>query len=229
MSKYHVVIPCAGNGSRFGSVIPKQYSQLAGKTVLDWTLEAFLGISAISSLTVIYSATDDLITDYIQKFPSVQFLPVGGNSRAESVFNGLKGLDVSNEDWILVHDAARCCIDSRDIHSLIETLTDGDIGGILATPATDTIKKVDPASNLVVSTIDRNLIYQAQTPQMFKYRDLINALSHVKLDLITDEASAIELAGMAVKIVAARYPNFKITYAPDLELAEFILSRRIIN
>lgn len=226
MNRYHLIIPCAGSGSRFGSATPKQYHKLANKTVLDWTLDTFTQISALTSITVVYSAIDDLITEYIQKFPNVSFLPVGGSSRAESVLNGLRALNVSDDDWVLVHDAARCCINSHDVHSLIEQLTNDDVGGILATPAIDTIKQINPATNLITATIDRNLIYQAQTPQMFRYNQLLTALTNAPLDLITDEASAIERSGAPVKVVAAKFPNFKITYAADIELAEFILTRR---
>jgi 2-C-methyl-D-erythritol 4-phosphate cytidylyltransferase len=125
-----------------------------------------------------------------------------------------------------VHDAARCCIDERDILAMIQQLEDKKIGGILAISATDTIKRIDLGSLSIVETIDRSQIYLAQTPQMFRYSVLKKSLQHSSLDKITDEASAVELLQLPVSIVVAKYPNFKITYQQDLELAKYILTQR---
>lgn len=225
MTKYHVIIPCAGHGSRFGSELPKQYHDLAGKTVLDWTLLAFSSVEYITSITVVCSPNDFYIDDYKIRFPNIVFANVGGYSRAESVANGLNSLNADPNDWILVHDAARCCIDPRDISKMIESLYFDIVGGILAIPATDTIKKVNPQTSLVESTIDRTTIYQAQTPQMFRSFILSVALDG-NLESITDEASAIERLGYPIRIVKANYPNFKITYQQDMDLAEYVLLKR---
>lgn len=225
MTKYHTIIPCAGHGSRFGSELPKQYHALAGKTVLDWTLLAFSSVDYITSITVVCSPNDSYIDDYKKRFPNVVFANVGGSSRAESVANGLSFLNADPNDWILVHDAARCCIDRRDICKMIESLHFDIVGGILAVPATDTIKKVNPQTSLIESTIDRSTIYQAQTPQMFR-SFLLSAALDSGLESITDEASAIEKLGHPIRIVPATYPNFKITYQQDIEFAECILLRR---
>lgn len=226
MAKFHVIIPCAGSGSRFASNIPKQYHELLDKTVLDWTLQAFTNLNIINSISVVYSPTDNLIQKYIRNYPQINFLPVGGASRAESVQNGLEALAVSDNDWILVHDAARCCIDERDVLNMIQQLKDDIIGGVLAIAATDTIKRVDVGSLNIVETIDRSQIYLAQTPQMFRYSVLKKALQHSSLAAITDEASAVELLQLPVGIVVTKYPNFKITYQQDLELAKYILTQR---
>lgn len=230
MNNLHVLIPCAGNGSRFGSDVPKQHHLLAGKTVLEWTLEVFLSVAKFKSINVVHTSQDPYIINYLDKFPRVNFIPVGGSSRAESVLNGLHELQVQHNlsDWVLVHDAARCCLDNSDLNNLIAQVTQGDIaGGILATVATDTIKLAANNSKLIDKTLDRRQIYLAQTPQMFKLDDLISALTNIDLNLVTDEASAMELSGKTVCIVEAQQPNFKITYPHELKLAEFLLNNRL--
>lgn len=226
MAKYHVLIPCAGHGSRFGSELPKQYQPLLGQTVLDWTLQTFLASSKVSSISVIHSVNDSRIVDYSTKYPTIKFSAKGGDTRAQSVINGLKSLNVDSDDWVLVHDAARCCINVHDIDKLINELSSSDVGGILATNATDTIKLADDRLN-IQQTIDRNSVYLAQTPQMFKHGILLNALEQADLNVVTDEASAVELCGLKVKIVKADYPNLKVTYPHDLIFAENVLAQRI--
>lgn len=231
MNNLHVLIPCAGSGSRFGSDIPKQHQLLLGKTVLEWTLEVFVFAANFQSINVIHASQDSYIISYINKFPQVNFMPVGGNSRAESVLNGLHELQArcNSNDWVLVHDAARCCLEISDLNNLIAQITTrNDIaGGILAAAATDTIKLSQGASKLIDKTLDRQQIYLAQTPQMFKLGDLISALTKVDLNLVTDEASAMERFGQNVCLVEAQQPNFKITYQHELKLAEFLLSSRL--
>ncbi len=232
MVNLHILIPCAGSGSRFGSNVPKQYHVLAGKTVLDWTLNAFIDVVNLQSINVIYAPQDPYIMDYVDKFPQVNFMPVGGNSRAESVLNGLHELQMLHaaNDWVLVHDAARCCLDFTDLTNLIEQITTRDniAGGILATVATDTIKLSSTVGqNVINKTLDRRQIYLAQTPQMFRLAELIEALTTADLSLVTDEASAIELLGKNVYLIEAQQPNFKITYPHELKLAEFLLNNRL--
>lgn len=224
-NKIHVLIPCAGHGSRFASDLPKQYHNLCGKTVLDWTLSAFLSIEEVDSISVVYSQKDSYIQNYIHKYEMINFMPLGGDTRANSVVNGLTSLDLDYRDWILVHDAARCCIDSRDVKKLINLLKNEEVGGILASRATDTIKYV-LNNSIIEKTIDRSHIFLAQTPQMFRSEILLESLQSHDLAFITDEASAIELSGKDVKVVESDYPNFKITYPRDLEYAEFILKSR---
>lgn len=231
MNNLHVLIPCAGSGSRFGSSVPKQHHLLSGKTVLEWTLEVFILAANFQSINVIHTSQDPYIISYINKFPRVNFMPVGGNSRAESVLNGLHELQAqyNSNDWVLVHDAARCCLEISDLNNLIAQITArNDIdGGILASAATDTIKLAQGALKLIDKTLDRRQIYLAQTPQMFKLGDLISALTNTDLNLVTDEASAMELSGRIVCLVEAQQPNFKITYSHELKLAEFLLSNRL--
>jgi 2-C-methyl-D-erythritol 4-phosphate cytidylyltransferase len=228
----HVLIAAAGSGSRFGSELPKQHNQLAGKTVLEWTLELFLSANKFKSLNVIHAPNDTYIRNYKSKYPQVSFIAVGGGSRAESVLNGLNVLQTLNppSDWVLVHDAARCCLDLVDLKNLIKQVESSPAavsGGILATAATDTLKLSLNNSNLIAKTLDRRQIYLAQTPQMFRLADLIQALNSVDLEQVTDEASAMELAGKTVCLVETQHPNFKITYPHELKLAEFLLNKRL--
>ena len=232
MSDMHVLIAAAGSGSRFGSELPKQHNQLAGKTVLEWMLELFLSANKFKSLNVIHAPNDTYIRNYKSKYPQVNFIAVGGASRAESVLNGLNVLQTFNQppDCVLVRDAARCCLDLADLKNLIKQVESSPAavsGGILASIATDTLKLSLNNSALIAKTLDRRQIYLAQTPQMFKLADLIHALNSVDLKQVTDEASAMELVGKTVCLVETKFPNFKITYPHELKLAEFLLNKRL--
>ena len=222
-----VIIPCAGSGSRFNSAIPKQYLPLLDKTVLDWTLQAFLRVKQISAIYVVCQADDGYIEDYRLKYSTVSFLTYGGETRAATVTNALDIINANNDDWILVHDAARCCVDPSDIEKMIVSLEGAAIGGILASKATDTLKQVDIDGN-IIATIDRSSTYQAQTPQMFRYGLLKSALvkcRNANMN-VTDEASAVEFLGKTVKIVESDNCNLKVTYPQDLLMAECIIKNR---
>jgi 2-C-methyl-D-erythritol 4-phosphate cytidylyltransferase len=221
-----VIIPAAGSGSRFGGELPKQYFPLSGKTVLDWTLAAFLCFEFIE-LCVVYQADDSHITDYISRYPQVKFLPMGGSSRFESVSNGLNALDLAHDAWVMVHDAARCCVNPADILRLISYAEVNKSGAILAAKAIDTLKQV-AHDGTVVSTLEREHIYHAQTPQLFMVKDLLYAFEQCLANkvLIPDEASAIEYVGLPVRVVAATSNNLKITYFEDITIAEAILANR---
>lgn len=222
MVRYFVVIPCAGSGMRFQSELPKQYHELKGKTVLDWTLQAFSQVSAIDQMLLVADKDDKLIDNYATGYKNLVINKVGGNTRAQSVLNGINSLDLDTEDWVLVHDAARCCIAPTDIDNLIRQLKDSPTGGILAHKAVDTIKRVK--SDLrVIDTLNREYIYLAQTPQMFRAGLLKQALLNADLSLVTDEASAVELLGKEVQIIECGKHNIKITYPEDILLAEFML------
>lgn len=220
--KYFVIIPVAGNGSRFGGSIPKQYTLINDKTVLQHTLDAFLKVDRIEQIVLIANPNDTIIEQYIKPNNKVIIHKVGGITRSESVTNGLKKLNCASDDWILVHDAARCCIKVESINNLIDSLYNSDSGGILASKATDTIKYAE--NNIIQKTINREYIYLAQTPQMFRYTLLLNALNTVDLNQVTDEASAIEAIGAKVNIVINDNTNIKITYPQDIELAKILLA-----
>lgn len=224
--KLIALIPCAGNGSRFGGELAKQYTALGGKTILDYTLQAFLAVPDISHIVLVAGAGDTHINHYLALSPQITCLKVGGVTRAESVVNGLVAmqgmLKVQPQDWVLVHDAVRCCISPMLILKLINQLKSSDVGGILALPATDTVKQV--SGKFITRTLKREQIYLAQTPQMFRYTLLKEALQNGDLSQITDEASAVEGAGHKVQIIESDPSNFKITYKEDSYVAECLLN-----
>lgn len=217
------VVPAAGTGTRFSDQRIKQYASIGNATVLEHSVAALLQHSAIQKI-VIALHPDDLQG---RQLPLLQHEKIcfveGGAERADSVLQALLHLDVhaDKDDWILVHDAARPCLSIQDIQNLISALSDNPVGGILAIPATDTLKKVE--DNSVVCTIDRSLIWQAQTPQMFRFRLLLTCLQLAQqtAQRITDEASAIEAGGYAPEVILGSRSNIKITYPDDLALAEF--------
>lgn len=218
--RYVVLIPVAGIGTRFKAELPKQYCQLLGKMVLDWTLEIFNKIEQISQIYLIANPRDELIDKYANH-PKVTIYKVGGATRSITVTNGLACINCVDNDWVLVHDAVRCVTAASDIINLINQLQDSLVGGILATRATDTIKQADH-NHLITKTLARDVIYHAQTPQMFRYGILSKALN-TDAELFTDESSAVEHIGAQVQIIETILPNFKITYPHDLKIAELIL------
>ncbi len=220
--KFIVLIPCAGSSVRFGGDIPKQYVTIAGKTILEHTLNVFISLEQIHSIILVASINDSYINSYKNLSDKISIKKVGGKTRAETVLNGLNSLNCSYNDWILVHDAARCCIKSEIIKKMIDELVVDEVGGILAVGATDTIKKVD--KGIITGTLKRENIYLAQTPQMFRYGILKKSLNNKDLTNFTDEASAVEQLGYLVKIVQSDIANIKVTYKVDLLFAEMLLS-----
>ncbi len=219
-----VLIPCAGTGSRFGADVPKQYLEISpNKCILDYTLQSFLAVEEISEIAIITSQNDVLIDSVIARYNDVRLSvhKVGGDTRAKTVVNGLRAMSLAvADDWILVHDAARCLIKPDLINRLINELRDDAVGGILALPVNDTVKKV--VGGVIQATLDRKQIYLAQTPQMFRYSILHSALMECDLDAVTDEASAVESGGFVVRVVCGDSTNIKITHPHDLLLARFL-------
>ncbi|HSH73613.1 MAG TPA: 2-C-methyl-D-erythritol 4-phosphate cytidylyltransferase [Methylophilaceae bacterium] len=222
-NKFHVLIPAAGAGSRMGSETPKQYLLLTGHTVITQTLQVFLNCPRISSITVVLSA-DDAHWDALEisQNQNINIQRCGGLSRAETVLNGLQSIKdkVAANDWILVHDAARPGLSMRMLDKLLDDLQDDAVGGLLAIPLADTLKRADQ-SGRVANTEPRDSLWQAQTPQMFRYDLLKRAL--IAAGAPTDEAQAVEALGHKPKLVAGELRNLKITYPQDLVLAEAIL------
>lgn len=226
----HVLIPCAGSGSRSGLNRPKQYEVLAGQRLIDHTVQAFLQAQGVASVTVVVALDDEV---YQTPQPRVRVLNQGGPSRAHSVFNGLTTLQAAGvpaSDWVLVHDAARCLITSVQIEQLIAACQHDTVGGLLALPLPDTLK-VAPAGPAPRSaaTLDRSDKWLAQTPQMFRLGDLQHALAQAQASGfagITDEASAIEALGWQPLLVRGSAQNFKVTYPEDFALAEALLLQR---
>ena len=228
--RYFAVIPAAGSGRRFGAPLPKQYLPLNGVPLIRHTLQALLADARIDLVIVVLSPEDqDWHADCLPSTGAdrVVVLRVGGSTRAESVLNGINWMReqsrVDSNDWVLVHDAARPCLSASQLEALINTLADDPVGGLLATPVADTVKRAD-ADGCVEATVDRRLLWQAQTPQMFRLGLLQNALSAVDLSVATDESAAIEALGHAPKLVPGSLSNLKVTYPADLPLAAAIIN-----
>lgn len=225
MSLYHVLIPSAGRGTRMQSTLPKQYLTLLGEPILRHVVQRFESLEQITSITIVI-AEDDLdwqpsLLDGCQK---TQVMPCGGVTRAESVLNGLNALRdlVEPDDWILVHDAARPGIDHEMLQRLINAVGTSDTGGILALPLADTLKRADNHGQ-VSETIPRQHLWQAQTPQMFRYADLHNALNTYLSRHPTDEAQAMEWMGKQPRLVLGSVKNMKVTYPDDLQVVAALM------
>ncbi len=225
---FWAVVPAAGVGKRMNADRPKQYLELAGKTVIEHTLLRLLSAEVFTAVAVAISEEDPYWPDLDVSAHKKIITAAGGKERADSVLSALKAIRTvaSDDDWVLVHDAARPCITTIDIHHLIDSLKTDEIGGILALSSHDTLKSVQ-GDNVIVGTLDRSHIWRALTPQMFRYGLLKNALEAAEGNVaITDEASALELQGMQPKIVEGRPDNIKITRPEDLALAQFYMEHQ---
>ncbi|MGD8232354.1 2-C-methyl-D-erythritol 4-phosphate cytidylyltransferase [Vibrio sp. TRT 1302] len=221
------VVPAAGVGSRMQADRPKQYLEISGKTILEHTVEKLLTHTSVDKVIVAIS-DDDPYFPQLSLANNPEVIRVsGGKERADSVLSALDYIE-SNQlaQWAMVHDAARPCVDLNDIDNLIKVAITNQLGGILATPVRDTMKRANAQQN-IDHTVDREALWHALTPQLFKTQPLRYALSHA-LDQgvqITDEASAIEWLGEKPALVHGRADNIKITQPEDLALAEFYLTR----
>ncbi|QUP53732.1 2-C-methyl-D-erythritol 4-phosphate cytidylyltransferase [Ralstonia syzygii] len=230
------LIPSAGTGTRAGGDLPKQYQPIAGRPMLWHTVQAFLASPEIDRVVVVTAPGAPALA---ARFPGMGFdaarlveVDCGGDSRHASVTNGLaalRGLGAVEDDWVLVHDAARPGLTPALIARLVDAVEADDgqaVGGILALPLADTLKRADAAQH-IAETVPRGGLWQAQTPQMFPLGLLQRALSEALTEqrIVTDEASAIEAAGHRPLLVAGALRNFKVTYPDDFALAEAILAR----
>jgi 2-C-methyl-D-erythritol 4-phosphate cytidylyltransferase len=225
------LIPAAGGGSRFGSPLPKQYADLAGRPLLVRAIER-LQAAVTLDRTIVALARDDTLYDrVVGPRPGVEALRCGGASRAETVANSLTALAArcEDDDWVLVHDAARPCVPVDALQRLVGELADDPVGGLLAIPVADTLKREDretPAQ--VLRTEDRAGLWQAQTPQFFRFGVLRNAFALPGALAATDEAQAIEALAITGAcslpwLVTGSALNIKVTYPGDLALAAAIL------
>ena len=226
MNRYHALVPAAGSGSRFGAPSPKQYLQLDGKPLMWHTLATLAAVPVIERVALVISPGDEWFDSYRwDDIAKLEVHRVGGASRAESVQNGLAALAAADDDWVLVHDAARCCLSVAAVERLIATLADDPVGGLLALPVADTVKRAN-AEQRVSATVPRERLWLAQTPQMFRAGRLAEALARGPVDVITDEASAIEQLGLQPRLVEGEAQNFKVTWPRDLALAKALLATR---
>lgn len=227
---YYALIPAAGGGTRMGAALPKQYLPLAGQPLLCHALGALCATPAIAKVFLVLAPDDCHWQDrYAAAWPDrVQVLRCGGATRAGSVANGLDAAagQIAADDWVLVHDAARACLTPRHVETLIAALAGDPVGGLLAVPVADTLKR-SPAGDAeprVAATVPRDGLWQAQTPQMFRCGLLRRALEQAPT--VTDEAGAVEALGLRPRLVPGDMTNLKVTYPIDLQLAEWILRQR---
>lgn len=228
MARHFVLVPAAGGGARFGGALPKQYALLAGVPVLAHTL-ARLREAVTPAATFVALAPDDLGFERMPGRPSdVTALRCGGATRAATVRAALAALagKCADDDWVLVHDAARPCVPRDALARLLEHLRDDPTGGLLAIPVADTLKRADQDADAprAVATVSRAGLWQAQTPQMFRYGVLRRAFADEDALACTDEAQAVEALGLAPRLVRGSPANIKITYPEDLALAAAILA-----
>ncbi len=222
------LVPAAGGGSRFGAVTPKQYALLGGAPVLSLTIARLQSAIALEA-TFVALSPDDLQFDRITPRPvGVRALRCGGDTRAATVRNALEAMASAcdDDDWILVHDAARPCVPDDALQRLVEHLLRDPVGGLLAIPCADTLKRSDGDVDAprVQATAPRAGLWQAQTPQMFRFGVLRRAFATDSALDCTDEAQAVEALGLAPRLIRGSPANLKITYAGDLALAEAILA-----
>jgi 2-C-methyl-D-erythritol 4-phosphate cytidylyltransferase / 2-C-methyl-D-erythritol 2,4-cyclodiphosphate synthase len=226
--RYFAVIPAAGTGRRFGTELPKQYAPLHGRTLIEWALAPFIEDERCKGIVVAIAAGDEY-WPRARAFPSKVMSTIGGAERSDSVANGLQALAgrAAADDWVLVHDAARPCLERDDLDRLLDALADHTVGGLLATPLADTLKQTAD-SGQVGATLDRTGLWRALTPQMFRYARLCAALDAARRAgrVPTDEAQALEWLGERPVVVSGSPGNLKVTTAQDLQTAADWLARK---
>ena len=232
LTRCFALVPCAGVGRRAGVGGPKQYAALAGRTVVAHTLAALAAVPRIHQTLVVLSPDDAAFEQHAPGFAG-WVARSGGASRAASVSAGLLQLrkrGASDDDWVLVHDAARCLLQPAWVNRLIDACEQDAVGGLLALPLADTLKaaRLDGPDERVATTLDRSAKWLAQTPQMFRLGLLQRALDEGAAAgvNITDEASAVEALGLAPRLVPGDLENFKLTWPADFALAERLLRTR---
>jgi 2-C-methyl-D-erythritol 4-phosphate cytidylyltransferase len=227
MNRLIVLVAAAGGGTRFGTATPKQYAPLGGQPVILRTLARLRAMSP--DAIVVALAPDDRDYERIPERPAdAQVLRCGGDTRARTVAQAVEALaaDYDDLDWIAVHDAARPCVPVEALARLVGTLRDDDVGGLLAVPVGDTLKRGEAYADAprVEATVPRSGLWQAQTPQMFRLGVLRRAFARADAMQCTDESQAVEALGLAPRLVRGSAANLKITFPEDLALASAILA-----
>lgn len=226
------IVPAAGVGKRMQASCPKQYLEINHQSILAHTVNRLLSHPKIAKVIVVLSDEDEYFADTELANNSDIIRVSGGQERVDSVLNGLCAVDVNIHPWVLVHDAARPCVTHDDLDNIIEQCTSNDCGGLLAVPVVDTMKQNSQKQlNTVANTVERSNLWHAFTPQMYKTTELKQAIEQALLQgkEITDESSAIELAGLPSLLVAGRRDNIKITRPEDLTLATFYLNQQALD
>jgi 2-C-methyl-D-erythritol 4-phosphate cytidylyltransferase len=230
MPRYLAIIPAAGTGSRMGGAVPKQYLAIDSRPLLYYAIARLCSHPAIERVCIILAPDDRRFGTYDWKPFAAKLEPlyVGADSRAATVLSALEAISgyANADDWILVHDAARPCLSARMLDRLINEVGDDRSGGLLAVPVADTLKRAD-AVGRSIRTESRTGLWQAQTPQMFRYDLVLRALRACDLAHATDEAAAVEALGLKPKLVQSDATNFKVTHAHDLAHAELILKNTL--
>lgn len=228
MPRYLAVIPAAGTGSRMHTALPKQYLAVAGRPLLYYAIERLCAHAAIESVWVVLAVGDRRFPMYDWKAFAGKLEPlyIGGESRGSTVLNALERLSgqIGSDDWVCVHDAARPCLTAGMLDRLINEVGDDPSGGLLAVPVADTLKRAGEDCRSL-RTESRSGLWQAQTPQMFRYDVLLRALRSCDLAQTTDESAAVEALGFRPKLIQSDATNLKVTHEQDLALAEMILNR----
>lgn len=226
MAKTFALIPAAGTGSRMQGDLPKQYLPVLGRPMLYYSIKRLCESREIDRVYVVLAPDDSIFSQHEWREFGEKLAPLfcGGDTRAASVANGLAVMqpEVNPRDWVLVHDAARPCLEEADLNRLLSELSDDDVGGLLAIPVTDTLKRANSEPR-VIQTERRENLWRAQTPQMFRYNTLEEALASISGGIATDEARAIENLGLRPKLVLGNNQNIKVTYPQDVKFAEVIL------
>ena len=223
---HYALVPAAGTGERLGGQTPKQYLPLNGKPMLFYSVQRLCASPRIKRVYVVLARGEKWFSQHDWKAFAGKLTAFycGGETRAASVLNGLVAAkaEIGADDWVLVHDAARPCLSTELLDKLLDELGGDSVGGLLALPVADTLKRADRAER-VQHTEPRENLWQAQTPQMFRYGTLTRALQEMRNREVTDEARAIEGLGLHPKLVVSDARNLKVTHAQDLPLAELIL------
>ena len=221
---FYALVPAAGSGARMGHELPKQYLPLAGQPLIFHALNTLCASPEIATVFVVLAPGDTLFHTYDWSSFGAKLQPLfcGGGMRSETVLNGLLASELEPDDWVLVHDAARPCLTSEHLAKLIAEVRDDRVGGILAVPVADTLKR-DDGNGRILRTENRAQLWHAQTPQMFRAGLLTQALQQP--GGFTDEASAVEALGLQPKLVVCESGNLKVTFPQDMLLAELLLQQ----
>ncbi len=223
-SRSFAIVPAAGRGTRLDAAVPKQYLPLAGRTVLEWSVDVLDRARWIEQVLVVVAADDTRAAALLAARPRVRVIDVGGATRRDSVLNAMRMLTLARpHDWVLVHDAARPGLTAAALERLRGSLADDPVGGLLAQRVADTVKRAggQVGAPRVAQTLERDGLWLAQTPQMFRYGPLLAALE--RHPSVTDEAGAIEADGGVPRLVEGPRSNFKVTTLEDLEMMQSLL------